>query len=175
MLALIVAIPAVCTFLEWTLLNDIPERHHRHHDTYRVSNAFTHILIMVMIFMGVLGLVFFCLCRVGVFATNVHIVLAFFTAFLVVMACYWSNLHRYKVVTYRDHMFVASYLGPGKTIYYDKILRMEWGSSSPIRALKNVYVYAEDVPGRVVLRGTLDLRQILMTIDRFDVLEGTQY
>ena len=34
-------IPALVSVFEWTLLNDIVERHHSHHDTYRVSNTLT--------------------------------------------------------------------------------------------------------------------------------------
>lgn len=174
MLCLIVAIPVVSTVLEWLLLNGIPERHHRHHDTYRVSNTLTHVQVLVMDFMGVLGLVFYVLCITGVFQTNTRVLLAFFTAFLVVTAAYWSDMHRYKVVTYDDHMFVSSFIGPGKTVYYDKILRMEWRPARPFSSFKNVHVYTEDLPGHVTLWGILDLQQILLSINRFDMLEGSQ-
>ena len=42
-------LPAVSSLFEWVWTSGISERHHSHHDTYRVSNTLTHSLVIAML------------------------------------------------------------------------------------------------------------------------------
>lgn len=165
-------IPALVSALEWTLLNDIVERHHSHHDTYRVSNTLTHTLVMIMVFMGFLGVVLGWLCNVGVFRANSHVLLAFFLSFLGVSLLIWTWLHRYKVVTYDDRMHITPPIGTRRTIRYDEIESMKWHRSKSLLGYENLRVRVKGSYRRVTLWGMLDLEQILMRINRYDAIDN---
>lgn len=166
---LAVVIPLVAGLSLWASDADIAERHHRNHDTYVIAGTLMLSLVIAMVIMGVLGLLLGWLCMVGVFATHPTVPLAFFDAFLVVSAVYWWLLRRYKVVTYSDRMEITPFFGRKTEIAYDEISAMEWTPSYLIRSSRNVMVYVEN-RRKVLLWSALDLDQILIRIDRFDVL-----
>ena len=80
-------------------------------------------------------------------------------------------MRRYKVVTFEDRMCVTPVLGPVVTIYYEDITLMVWEPSALISLNKGVTVYVGQ-RRRARLWPLLDLDQILMRVDRFDVLKG---
>ena len=171
LVAVAVAIPLFAALV--VLLGDagISERHHSHHDTYITAGSLTWTLVLAMIFMGALGVLLGWLCIVGVFHADPSVVMAFFDAFLVVSFIYWIMLRRYKVVTYDDRMDVTPFFGRSSTVSYDEISAMEWEPSLLIPSTRNIRVYVGH-RRRALLWGGLDLDQILIRINRFDVLEN---
>lgn len=147
----------------------IAERHHGHHDTYSVSIAFMRSLVFAMLFMGGVGLILSWLCRVGVFDARPSIVLGFFSSFLVVCFCMWFGMRRYRVVTYDTYLTVTPFIGRRVRVNYDEITGLTWLSNWNGPTARNIRV---EVGGRPVatLWGALDTDEILMRIDRYDVL-----
>lgn len=166
---LAVFIPTVAALSLWANDAEIAERHHSHHDTYVIAGTLMLSLVFAMVFMGVLGLMLAWLCAVGVFSTQPAVPLAFFDAFLVVSAAYWWVLRRYKVVTYEDRLEVTPFFGRRTVIAYADISSMEWAPSFLIRGNRNVRVYVGN-RRKALLWSVLDLDQILIRINRFDVL-----
>lgn len=147
----------------------IAERHHGHHDTYSVSIAFMRALIFAMLFMGGLGLILDWLCRVGVFHARPIIVLGYFAAFLVVCACLWFCMWRYRVVTYDTYMTVTPFIGRRIRVNYGDITGLTWLSNWSGPTARNIRVEVDGAPV-ATLWGALDTDEILMRIDRYDVL-----
>jgi hypothetical protein len=169
--AVAILIPA--TAVVFLLFRDagIAERHHTHHDTYLVANTLIWSLVFALIFMGALGALLGWLCIIGVFQTRAETVLAFFDSFLVVSFIYWLLLRRYKVVTYEDRLEVTPFMGKRQTIAYSDISALEWAPSLIIANGRNVRVFVGH-RRRALLWSALDLEQILIRINRFDVLEN---
>ena len=63
-------------------------------------------------------------------------------------------------------------MGRKRTIRYRDIERMEW-SRSIIGSRQNVRVYAHGQKRGSTIWGTLDVQQILMGVNRFDVLAAS--
>lgn len=162
-------LPLVALLSLWAIDTEIAERHHSHHDTYVIAGRLTLSLVLTMVFMGALSIILAWLCTVGVFETHPSVPLSFFDAFLVIAFVYWWVLRRYKVVTYEDHMEVTPFAGSRVSIAYSEISAMEWTPSHIIRNSRNVRVFVDNKP-KTLLWSALDLDQILIRIDRFDVL-----
>lgn len=148
----------------------ISERHHFHHDTYLVAHTLTVTLVFAMVFMGLLGLLLAWLCSVGVFTSRPVTVLAFFDAFLVTTFVSWVLLRRYRVATYEDRLEVVPFVGRRVTIPYQDISLMTWVPSMAMSNAKSVRIFV-GYRRRAVLWAGLDVEQILIRIDRFEVLE----
>ena len=164
-----IAIPILALLLERLGGIGISERHHSHHDTYLIASSLSSALVVAMVFMGITGLLLAWLCNVGVFHADATVILGFFAAFLFVLFVIWLCIRRYRVATYDSCMIVTPFVGPATTVRYRDIESMEWGGIKSGTGYRNLNVY---VGGKRVamLWGVLDLEQILLRIDRFDVL-----
>ena len=147
LVAVAAIIPVVALAFEHVGNVRISERHHSHHDTYVVPVEFTRSLVLAMTFMAVLGLLVAWLCERDVFLADAVVVLGFFDAFLVTCFVMWS-------------------------LRYDQIERLEWTGMRVGSGFRNLEVW---VDGRraVTLLGIVDIEQIVMSIDRFDLLTKT--
>lgn len=165
-------IPIVASILEWALAARTAERHHGHHDTYIVASSLSRAMVIAMVFMGFMGLFFALLSTNGVFETavDVRVILGFFAAFLVVLMLIWLALRRYQVKLYDDRLEVTPFLGPSKTIAYADIDRLAWSGIRAGTGYQNLSVYVGNRHVATLL-GILDMDQILMRINRFDVLD----
>lgn len=168
--ALAVAIPVTAVVLVLFRDAGIAERHHSGHDTYLISSTLIWSMVFAMVFMGALGALLGWLCMIGVFSSDPLTVLAFFDAFLVVSFGYWLLLRRYKVVTYEDHLEVTPFVGRRCSIDYTDISALKWAPSFIIESGRNIRVFVGH-RRRALLWSALDLDQILIRINRFDVLE----
>lgn len=157
--------------MEWVVGTRLSERHHSKHDTYVISSALTGALALAMLFMGVLGLVLSWLCYVGVFKASMITMEGFFFAFVLVMFVMWAALRRYRVATYDDHLEVTPFVGAKRSIKYDEIDRLKWSRSLIPLSGRSIMVVA-DGETKAVLIGTFDLEQILLQINRNDVLDN---
>lgn len=151
--------------------SDMSERHHLHHDTYAVSLVVSRTLVLVIVFMGVLGALTGWLCNLGVFSTDPAVPLAFFASFEMTILLVLAVVMRHRVMAYDDVMMVRPSFGREKTIYYDHITRMEWVSSRLGPHVRDLRVFTDEGK-RVRISYLLDIEQILLRIDRFDVLVG---
>ena len=172
LVAVAAIIPVVALAFEHVGNVRISERHHSHHDTYVVPVEFTRSLVLAMTFMAVLGLLVAWLCERDVFLADVVVVLGFFDAFLVTCFVMWSLICRYRVSTFGDSMAVTPLVGPRVWVRYDQIERLEWTGMRVGSGFRNLEVW---VDGRraVTLLGIVDIEQIVMSIDRFDLLTKT--
>ena len=172
LVAVALVVPLVALVVEHVGNVRIAERHHSHHDTYVVSAEFTRSLVLAMSFMAALGLLVAWLCDQDVFLADEVMALAFFDAFLVTCFVMWSLICRYRVSTFSDSMAVTPPLGPKVWVRYDQIDRLEWSGLRVGRGFRNLVVW---VGGRraVTLLGIVDVEQIIMSIDRFDLLPRT--
>lgn len=171
-LALMVVLPCLAAVGQCLADKGLTERHHRHHDTYAAASVLTRTLIVVMVFMAVLGLALTWLCWLDVFEASTAVLGSFFSSFVVTMFLLWVLMRRYSVVTYDDHMVVTPILGRRRTIAYRDILRMEWHRSL-LGGRQDVRVYNRGERRPVTIRGILDVQQILMRVNRFDVLSAS--
>ena len=172
LIALVAGIPVVASILEWAFASRTAERHHAHHDTYLIASSLSRAMVISMIFMGFMGLLFALLCTNGVFETtvDVRVILGFFAAFLMVLLLIWLAMRRYEVRLYEYKMEITPFVGPSKQVVYAEIDRLAWSGIRAGTGYQNLSVY---VGGKHVatLLGILDIDQILMRINRFDVLE----
>lgn len=158
--------------LQLVLDTSMAERHHSHHDTYAPSQTLIRTLLIAMVFMSILGLALTWLCTLNVFSADALVLLAFFASFVVATFVMWAFLRRYVVATYEDCMVVTPFLGPRRTVMYDDIERMEWGPRSVVGGRQSVRVRTGS-GRRVTIWGLVDVQQILLRINRFDVLDNT--
>ena len=163
LVAVAVAVPLASFVLMRLGSVRITERHHSRHDTYVIPVAFTRSLVHMMAFMGAMGLFLGWLCSSSVFVADPPEVLAFFDAFIVTTFTLWLVLTRYKVSTFEGHMIVTPFVGHE---------RMEWAGFRKGSGYRDLDVW---VGGSYAVRlsALVDLEQILMSIDRFDVLPSS--
>lgn len=163
---IIAAVPVLAVLIEWFGDNGIMERHHSHHDTYLVPRSIPSSLMLMMVFVGVLGLVVDWLCDVGVFHADDLVIGAFFSTFLSVVFILWLGIRRYRVTTTDDGLEVRNFVGSTRSVAYADITEM-CRTHRRISNYPSIRVYA----GRrsFFLWGLLDLDQILDRIDRYDV------
>ena len=167
-----VLVPAVALTLEHLGNVHISERHHSHHDTYAVPAPFTRAIALAMAFMGAMGLLMGWLCRENVFEASHVTVLAFFDAFLVTSLVAWAALRRYRVSVFGDSLVVRPFFGREVWVRYSEIERLEWSGIRMESGFRSLDVW---IGGRRVVRidGIVDVEQIIMSIDRFDLLPRT--
>lgn len=164
-----VLVPALALFLEHAGNVRIAERHHRHHDTYVVPTGFTRAVVLAMTFLSVAGLVLSWICLTDVSSTDPMIVLAFTDSFVVTGFVLWSVLCRYKVSVFGDRMVITPFLGKDVEVLYAQIERMEWVGVRRGSGMRSLDVYVGGARA-ARLSSIVDVSQILMSIDRFDVL-----
>lgn len=165
-------VPLLSVLIEWIGDSGISERHHSHHDTYLVPRSISSTLMLMMTFVGVLGLVAGWLCSVGVFTADAISVYTFFASFLVVAFIMWLGIRRYRVTTFADSLNVTPFFGSTKKIRYDEIQRMRWLRSYLSSGYRSLLIYGQST--HAFLWGTLDLEQILSRINRFDVMSHNE-
>ena len=164
-----VLVPTLALLLEHAGSVRFAERHHRHHDTYVVPTGFTRAVVLAMTFLSVAGLVLSWVCLTDVSDTDPVIVLAFSDAFVVTSFALWWVLCRYKVSVFEDRMVITPFLGRDVEVLYAQIERMEWVGVRRGSGMRSLDVYVGgDRAAR--LSSIVDVSQILMSIDRFDVL-----
>jgi hypothetical protein len=167
--SIVAAIPLLTALIEWLGGSDISERHHSHHDTYLVPRQFSVSLALMMIFVGIFGLIVGWLCTIGVFSIDIVSLYTFFTVFLSVTFIMWLGIRRYRIVTFKDRLSVTPFLGPTRTIRYIDIDHLQWRHAFLSPSYPSLYI---DVGGQsTFLWGTIDLEQVLLRIDRYDILE----
>lgn len=169
LIAVAILVPVAALVLEHVGNVRFTERHHSHHDTYVVPVSFTRLIVVAMVFMSALGLLLAWLCGAGVFGTSMTVVLAFFDAFLVTCFVMWVFICRYRVSTFQDCMVVTPIVGPKVWVHYDHIDRLEWSGLRKESGFRNLVVWV-DGHRVVTLLGVVDVEQIIMSIDRFDLL-----
>ena len=172
LIAAVVCIPAIAVILEWSAAARTASRHHTHHDTYVVATSLSRAMVVSMVFMGLMGLFLGKLTSDGVFAgsADARVVLGFFVAFLGVLFVIWLALRRYQVKLYDGYMEVTPFIGPNVEIAYDDIDSMVWSGIRAGTGYQNLGVYVDGKRAATLL-GILDIDQILMRINRFDVLD----
>ena len=164
-----VLVPLLAFFLERAGTVRFAERHHRHHDTYVVPTGFTRALVLAMAFMSMSGLVLSWVCLTDVSDTSPLAVLAFTDAFVATSFVMWWVLCRYKVSVFGDRMVITPFFGADAEVVYAQIERMEWVGIRRGSGMRSLDVYVGGA--RVAqLSSIVDVAQILMSIDRFDVL-----
>lgn len=169
LLVLAVVVPLVVLVLEHVGDVRISERHHSHHDTYSVPVSFARAIVRAMLFMAALGLVLAWMCLQGALDSSVELVLGFTDAFLVACLLFWVMLCRYRISTFDGCMVVTPFVGRRVWIRYAEIDHLEWAGHRNESGFRNLVVY---VTGRrpVTLYGIVDIEQLIMSIDRFDLL-----
>lgn len=165
-----IALPLIAAVIEHSSEAEMSERHHRHHDTYVFPSAALRSIVASMIFASAVGFILSWLCYLGVFNVSLLIVPAFISSYLTVSFCLWVALRRYRVVTYADHMFIAPLVGPTVKVLYQDISSLKWMSvlRGPYNASLEVWVAGRRA---AIIWSNVDIDQILMRIDRYDVLE----
>ena len=155
----VVAAPVVAAVLEHSGNVGISER----------RAALTRSLIIDMAFVSAIAVILGWLCYVNVFTPNPDIVMAFFASFSVVMFMAWYILSRYKVSLFDDEMVVVPFLGSEISINYQDIKRMEWVGGRRGSGFRDLLILTSNA-SKVRLSGMIGLDQVLLKIDRFDVL-----
>lgn len=164
-------VPLISLVFEMVSRFDIEERHHIHHDTYSVSLVITRTLMLVEGFMGILGLLVCWLSRVGIYgAIDPFLPISFFLSFEVALLAMQVAVGRYQVVTYLDRLTVTPFVGSQRTMRYRDIAQMEWRERIPGSFVRDLHLIAKD-GSQIAIWGILDIDQMLLRIDRFDVLE----
>ncbi|MDO5118454.1 MAG: hypothetical protein Q4D48_00075 [Coriobacteriales bacterium] len=169
--AICIVLPTIAMLAEWIVSARLSERHHSKHDTYVIPFALTGALSLAMFFMGLLGILLSWLCYVGVFRADITTMIGFFASFVVVMFVMWSALRRYRVATFDDHLEVTPFAGRKQIIKYSDIDRMRWSTPFGLTGNRSILI-SVDGEVQAVLIGTFDLDQILLRINRNDVLDN---
>ena len=131
--------------------------------------SLTRSLIIDMAFVSAIAVILGWLCYVNVFTPNPDIVMAFFASFSVVMFMAWYILSRYKVSLFDDEMVVVPFVGSEISINYQDIKRMEWVGGRRGSGFRDLLILTSNA-SKVRLSGMIGLDQVLLKIDRFDVL-----
>lgn len=169
---IIILAPALSVGYELVSRVDIEERHHTHHDTYLVSMTLTRTLMLVIGFSGILGTLVCWLCRVGIYgAVDVLVPQSFFATAELVMLLFQIGLGRYQVTTYLDRVTVRPLVGSTRMMRYRDIARMHWRTHVTDSHVRDLLLTSK-TGERMTIWGILDIDQMLLRIDRFDVLEG---
>jgi hypothetical protein len=166
---IVVAAPVTAAIMEHVGNAGISERRHSHHDTYVTPAALTRSLIVDMAFVSAIAVVLGWLCYINVFTPNPDIVMAFFASFSVVMFLAWYILSRYKVSLFEDEMVMVPFFGHEVTVNYQDINRMEWVGGRRGSGFRDLLIWTSNA-SKVRLSGMIGLDQVLLKIDRFDVL-----
>ena len=168
-MAVCVIVPLAALILERVGSARISERHHSHHDTYVIPATYTRALVLMIVFMGFMGVVLGGLSLQGVLSASAPTVLGFFGGFVLTSFALWWVTCRYKVSTFEGHMIVTPFVGHDVVVRYDQIERMEWAGFRKGSGYRDLDVWVGGSHA-VRLSALVDLEQILMSIDRFDAL-----
>lgn len=166
-----IGLPIAAIAIQLLVGTRISERHHTHHDTYGVSPVVSRTLVLVMVFMGGLGAIIGWLSDLGVFQATPELALAFFIAFELTLLVMVMAVVRYRVMVYEEYMIVWPPFGLPRTLYYDRIDRMQWRSSYLGPHLHDLCVWTDDNK-HARIWCLVDIEQVLLRIDRFDVMSG---
>lgn len=183
-MTILCVLPLVVVVRAWARTRDIPERHHAHHDSYAISSTLLLCNVVVIIFMSSIGIFLTSLCMSGTCNADAAVVCCFFAAFVTTVFGLWIILSRYCVATYENEMHVTPFIGSTRVIPYSAITRMKWLEFGALTGQQSLRVWAQRVrtPApevasstqlvacSVVIWGVLDIDQILLRINRFDVL-----
>lgn len=166
---------AVATFLEhFGGPLRLAERHHSHHDTYVVPPDFTRALVVAMLVMGCTGVLLGVFCLVGLFDTSQEVVLFFTVGFVVTMFVLWAMLCRYKIALYEDRAVLTPFFGHDQFFFYCDVTAMDWSGIRRNSGYRDLVVSIKD--GRKLrIWGIIDIEQILLHADRFDVLSPLMF
>ena len=167
----VIGLPLVAGIISLLTLADISERHHIHHDTYSVSQVVSRTIVLVMAFMGVLGGVTVWLCTLDVYTVDPEVPLGFFAAYQITSFVAFISLIRCQVMCYDDRMFVRTWFGRQHEIPYADITHMKRTPMFLSSHFNDLVVETAD-GGHLTISGLLDIDQMLVRIDRFDVLEN---
>lgn len=170
-MAIAIVIPLISMAIVRAGYADISERHHSHHDTYVIAAPFSWGVVTVIAYMGALAVLMGWMCELTVFSVGAYVVMSFFDAFLVTAFLAWQCFRRYKVITFDTSMQVTPFVGKTTTIRYDEISAMEWTKSILMPNSRNIHVFVGH-RRRALLWAAIDLDQILIRINRFDVIEN---
>lgn len=147
----------------------LAERHHSHHDTYVVPPDFTRSLVVAMLVMGCIGVLLGVFCLVGLFETSYVVVLSFTIGFVVSVFVLWLMLCRYKIALFEDRAVLTPLVGHDDFFFYCDITAMDWAGIRRNSGYRDLVVSLKD--GRKLrIWGIIDIEQILLHTDRFDVL-----
>lgn len=161
---------AVATFLEhFGGPLRLAERHHSHHDTYVVPPDFTRALVVAMLVMGCVGVLLSAFCIVGMFDTDCAVVLAFTVGFTFTIFVLWLMLCRYKVALYEDRGVLTPFLGHDHFFFYNDVVAMDWMGIRRNSGYRDLVISLEDGQ-KLRIWGVIDIEQVLLHTDRFDVL-----
>lgn len=165
-----IAVPIAAAVMELYVNSRLSERHHSHHDTYSMPTVIFSVLVIAMVFMGVLGCLLVWLCHMHVFNADETVMLSFFASFEIVMFVMWYVMRRYNVSTYADHMEVTPFVGKTRSIKYEDIEHLRWSGSKPPATDRSISVIVDGKIAATIL-GSLDIEQILLSINRDDILD----
>ncbi|WP_282710892.1 hypothetical protein [Lancefieldella sp. Marseille-Q7238] len=166
---IIIAAPIVAALMERVSNAGLSERRHSHHDTYVAPASLTRALVVDMALMAGMSLLLGVFCAGGFFSADPLVVLAFFASFAAVMFVAWYVLSRYKVQLFDEEMIVTPFFGPDITVQYSDIEHMEWSGIRRGAGFRNLVIWIDGQPV-TTLSGIIGLDQVLLRIDRFDVL-----
>ena len=147
----------------------LAERHHAHHDTYVVPPDFTRSLVVAMLVMGCTGVLLGVFCIVGLFDTMQELVLIFTDGFVMTMFVLWIMLCRYKIALFEDRAVLTPFCGQDNFFFYNDIVAMDWAGIRRNSGYRDLIISLED-GRRLRVWGIIDIEQILLHTDRFDVL-----
>ena len=131
--------------------------------------SLTRSLIIDMAFVSAIAVILGWLCYVNVFTPNPDIVMAFLRAFSVVMFMAWYILSRYKSRFLTMRWSWSRSLDKRLPINYQDIKRMEWVGGRRGSGFRDLLIWTSDT-SKVRLSGMIGLDQVLLKIDRFDVV-----
>ncbi len=148
----------------------LAERHHSHHDTYVVSPDFTRSIVVAMLVVGCLGVLLAAFCFAGVFGGGHACVLAFTDAFTVTMFVSWLFLTRYKVSLFEDRCVITPFIGRDNCFFYSDVTSLDWAGLRRSSGYRDLVV-TERNGNELRIWGIVDIEQVLLHMDRFDVLQ----
>ena len=147
----------------------IAERHHSHHDTYVVSPDFLRSLVIAMLIVGCVGVLLGIFCMVGLFDASQEVLLAFSASFNLAVFVMWLLLSRYKVSFFRDRGVITPFLGRDVCFFYSDVESLDWKGVRRSSGYRDLVV--REKGGRALrIWGIVDIEQVLLHVDRFDVL-----
>lgn len=147
----------------------LAERHHSHHDTYAISPDFLRALVVAMLLMGCLGVLLGSFCAIGLFDASWAALLTFVDAFTCTMLAMWFALCRYKISLFEDRAVITPLLGGDICFFYADIQEMTWTGIRRNSGYRDLLIREND--GDLIrVRGLVDIEQVLLHVDRFDVL-----
>ena len=132
---------------------------------------FLRSLAVAMLLVGCLGVLLGTFCGVGLFDSDMICVLTFTDAFTWMALVMWLMMARYKVSLFEDRGVIVPLVGRSICFFYSDIASIRW--SGPRRASGYRDLVITDIDGRrYKIKGIIDIEQVLLHVDRFDVLES---